>query len=369
MYMNNYQRDIVKTTILGFKTTTWKGKGDRNLRTDELVAGPYIETMRKGYTLPTFEDLVRGLQYLPAGLDARGLTQCLLWYLSMRDTFTPSLELNVLHTQSLIRALREPLKPFGPQNLDRNALEEWRSKGTFDTVRIGENEHKGDRVETTAEQQRRTQLHLNLDEDNVSLSLTLPIRHVLTFPFLALHGIVGEAIKLGIAKAEMRQSARKGDTSKRVLKTKWASRAAEKDNVKVDDGGDMELDDTPTKRVTEELKKPYRIPKRSRLMDNDLLLAPKRPSLATSPRSEVSPSPQSTPCTNRSWTAPRTPSAYMLQQQARLDVYSRRECHARQPDQRRGGAYQHERRREIFGQGGQSYTGYGNEAYGNGYRR
>jgi hypothetical protein len=112
--LNNYQRDTVKTVIVGFKTSSYKGKSDRNLRTEHLVSGPHIKSLRKGYTLPTFEDLVRGLQRLPSGLDARGLSQCLSWYLNICDSFSPKLELNVLHAQSLIRALRQPLKPFGP---------------------------------------------------------------------------------------------------------------------------------------------------------------------------------------------------------------------------------------------------------------
>jgi hypothetical protein len=97
--MNSYQRDTVKTVLPGFKTATYKGKADRDLRVDHLAPGPHIEKTRKGFTLPTFEDLVHGLQRLPSGLDARGLTQCLSWYLNMRDSFTPKLALNVLHSR------------------------------------------------------------------------------------------------------------------------------------------------------------------------------------------------------------------------------------------------------------------------------
>jgi hypothetical protein len=382
-YMNNYQRDIVKTAISGFKTTTWKGKGDRNMCTDQLVAGTYIESMRKGYTLPTFEHLVRGLQCLPAGLDARGLTQCLSWYLGIRDTFTPRLELNVLHAQSLIRALREPLKPFGPQKLDRNALEEWRNKGTFETVRIGDKDREGNTVKTTIEQQRRAQLHLNLDEDKVSMNLTLPIRHILTFPFLALHGVVGEALKLGIGKVEMRQVTRKEEASKRTLQTKRVARAVGKDGVEADDEDNMELDGARMQGVLEEPKTPYRIPKRPRLIDIDLLPAPEQPSLSlgsrshagtrwlapTPPRSQVPSSPQNTSSTNRSWIAPIPSSVYMPQQQTHADVYGRREYHARQPAQGHGATYQHERPREGFGSETQYSIRYGNDAYGNGYWR
>jgi hypothetical protein len=202
--MKNYLRDGVKATLPNFKTNTYTGIPDRNLRTDQFSPGQHIESRRKGFVLPTFEDLVRGLQHLPSGLDARSLTQCLSWYLAYRDSFTPKLDLNVLHAQSLIRALRLPLKPFGPQNLDANALQEWRSKAKFEELKI--EDIKRAEVVHHPEQNPRTQLHLDMDQGEVSMQLALPIRHVLTFPFLALHGMIGEALKMGIEKAELRQS-------------------------------------------------------------------------------------------------------------------------------------------------------------------
>jgi hypothetical protein len=214
--MNNYQRDLVKIALPGFKTTSYKGKSDRNLRTDHLAPGRTVE--RRGHTLPTFDDLLRGLQRLPSGLDARGLTQCLSWYINNRDTFTPKLELNVLHTQSLIRALREPLKPFGPQNLDRNALEVWRDKDTFETVEIEEKSHNYKGVASASNECRRSQLHLNLDEDDVSMVLDLPVRHILLFPGLAIcHGMTSAALQMGIRKTENHKATREGGAMKREL--------------------------------------------------------------------------------------------------------------------------------------------------------
>jgi hypothetical protein len=248
--MNNYQRDIVKSSIRSFKTGVLAGKGDRNLRTSHLVSGPHIESVHKGYTLPTFAELVRGLRRMPAGLDARGLTQCLSWYVRVCDTFTPRLEMNVMHAQSLLRALREPLKLFGPQNLDRNALEEWQETGTFESVAIETSAPGEQIVAEKVETLRRSQLHLNLDNDGVALALALPVRHVLTFPFLALHGVVGQALRMGIERAEMRSKARREERSKNEMKRKWAAPAADLDAD--------EEDDLP------EPKKPYRIPKRER---------------------------------------------------------------------------------------------------------
>lgn len=282
-HMNNYQRDTVKTVLPGFKTTSYKGKADKNLRTDGLAPGPYIESMRKGLVLPTFEDLVQGLQRLPSGLDARGLTQCLTWYLNIRHTFTPKLELNVLHTQSLIRALRQPLKPFGPQNLDRNALEEFRGKGTFETVGIENNAQlPGGNVPNMLALER-SRMHLNLDDYSVSMDLTLPVRHVLTLPFIALHKVVEEALKFGIDKAENRREARTGDAAQKALEAKFAAGAAAQFDEEMEDGPDQGR--SPTPAAVPEHEAPTRVAKRPLSIQADQLSSHKKtkPAVPTQP--------------------------------------------------------------------------------------
>jgi hypothetical protein len=318
--MNNYQRDLVKITLPGFKTTSYKGKSDRNLRTDHLAPGRTVE--RRGHTLPTFDDLLRGLQRLPSGLDARGLTQCLSWYMNNRDTFTPKLELNVLHTQSLIRALREPLKPFGPQNLDRNALEEWRDKDTFETVEIEEKSHNYKGVASASNECRRSQLHLNLDEDDVSMVLDLPVRHILLFPGLAIcHGMTSAALQMGIQKAENRQAAREGEATKRELEKKWA---AGKEDVEEEEH--VEVDNPVAAPSAAEPQQPYRMPKRPLPVDVGSLCAHKKPAVPTGPRNpsaprllapvpprslaSAPPRPAYTTYTNRRWVAPGMDFAY-----------------------------------------------------------
>ncbi|KAL6704942.1 hypothetical protein ACN47E_007487 [Coniothyrium glycines] len=202
--MNNYQRDAVKNTLPDFRTADYRGTPDSNLSTDDLARGKTIEDMCRGYTLPTFDDLLRGLQHMPTGLNARGLTQCLNWYADMRDTFSPTLEMNVLHAQALISALRQPLEPLGTRNLDRYALQEWREKGWFEEARVARRlpvcgvEEKESEVD-------RPQLLMDLDRQNVLLRHRLPLRHVFTFPFLAVHEVVGEALRMGIRKAEARR--------------------------------------------------------------------------------------------------------------------------------------------------------------------
>ncbi|KAH7084419.1 hypothetical protein FB567DRAFT_498409 [Paraphoma chrysanthemicola] len=343
-HMNNYQRDIVKTAIPGFKTATYRGKSDFNLRTDHLAPGPYLQSFRKGYSLPTFDDLLRGLQHLPTGLDARDLTQCLSWYLGICNSFTPKLSLNVLHTQSLVRALRQPLKPFGPQNLDRNALEEWRTKGCFDDMPVEYKRHKCQHTNTASGPQNKTQLFLDFDDDEVQMDLKVPIRHVLMFPFLALHGVVSEALKMGIEKAEIRQASQELDV-KNDLETTWPARASSTEDTVIS-GEDQPAVAAEValsrKSMVEAPKKPYRIPKRPRPDDIDTppRSAPAGPR-ALAPASPYSPSPRPyhRGPMSRPWNVPAASSAYVPSQREQGSVYGRRDIPSTRPDLRRGGTY------------------------------
>jgi hypothetical protein len=327
--MSRYQRDLVKTAIPGFKTSSSNGKPTRNLRTDFLAPG--LTVGRRGHTLPTFDDLLRGLQRLPSGLDARGLTQCLSWYMNNRDAFTPKLELNVLHTQSLIRALREPHKPFGPQNLDRNALEEWRAKGTIESVEIEEKSHNYKGVASRSNESRRTQLHLNLDDDNVSMDLNLTIRHMLLFPSLAILHLERAALEMYIQKAEHRQAVRESEAAKRRLEENWA---AEKEDLA--DEESVQVDDPVAEPLVAEPQQPYRIPKCPVSVDTDKLSVQKKPATPTSPCDQPAPR-RLAPAPSRSlvpapprldytthanlrWAAPREASAYKPPHQSSVNV-------------------------------------------------
>ncbi|KAH7072134.1 hypothetical protein BKA63DRAFT_554971 [Paraphoma chrysanthemicola] len=370
-YMNNYQRDIVKTAIPGFKTATYKGRSDFNLRTDHLAPGPYLRSFRKGFSLPTFDDLLRGLQHLPTGLDARDLTQCLSWYLGIRESFTPKLNLNVLHTQSLVRALRQPLKPFGPQNLDRNALEEWRTKGCFDEMPVEYKKHESQHTNTLRGPQRKTQLFLDFDEEEVQMDLKLPIRHILTFPFLALHGVVSEALKMGIEKAKIRQASRELD-AKHALGTTWAAQSPSNGETAMTDedqpGVAVEVD-LCGESMVETPKKPYRIPKRPRPDDIDTppRSAPIGPR-ALAPASPYSPSPRPyhRGPMSRPWNVPAPSSACMPPQQEQGSVYGRRDLPSIRPDPRRGGRYLNGLMRPRAGPNGRGYDAGrdGYDAYG-----
>lgn len=213
--LNQIQRDAVQRLLPAFRTTGYQGKGEKDTNTDHLKPGAYLEKKLKGYTVPTFNDLLCGLSSLPRGEDARALTQCLASYLHACRTFTPKLELNVLHTQALTRAMRQPLEPVVSPNLNRLALEQWQEQGPFQKVNIvdtleGGRSDTGDAYLT--EKCARTQAVFNIHTDPVDLMLhvSIPIRHVLGFPFLALHGVVADAFQMGIDKAEHRGAVRNG---------------------------------------------------------------------------------------------------------------------------------------------------------------
>ncbi|KAF2027090.1 hypothetical protein EK21DRAFT_72727 [Setomelanomma holmii] len=361
------QRDTVKTSIPGFKTGSHKGKSDRNLRTDQLDMGPHIKAMRKGFTLPTFQDLLRGLQKLPAGLDARDLTQCLAWYIGICESFTPKLDLNVLHTQSLVRALRQPLKPFGPQNLDRNALEEWRSKGCFDDFKIEHKQRHPHQTNCTTDSLPRSQLHLNLDTEEILLNHTFPIRHMLTFPFVALHRVVSEALKLGIEKAELRQASRQQEVAKSKLEAKWAARRSSSAEVEMADEESQvkeEPADVPSAPAVPDPNKPYRMPKCPHLEEPDLqpprgTKIPAGPRmLAPAPPRQHSSHPQHGGPSSRPWSVPALPWAENLRPSEQDAIYGRQNQATRPPDPRRDVTSQRPRQ-HGFDVDGKRYDVYG----------
>ena len=369
--MNQFQRDSVKKIIEGFKTDTINGKHDANLHTDHLEPGRYIADRRSGYVLPTFSDLLGGLNHLPSGLDARGLTECLSWYLHVRDSFTPKLELNVLHTQALIRALRIPLKRYGPQNLDCNALKEWKEKGRFEERKVYYEPARPMSTRTGDEAQKRSRLYMNLDNHEVKLDYQLQLRHVLTVPSLALHSVMGEALKLGIEKAENRMTERVTAEGKKMLEAKWAARVAENvepeeqaRNVETQQLQAMMEKPEPIVRAEDSAEKSHRVPRTSLTAEalRNLAPAPRRTS-ASQPlnggplghrvagsstqafgrQSHGTPEPM---YLDRAWGTPSPSSAY-----APRSVYGRREYESpRQTDQRnytqrggrgddRGGSY------------------------------
>lgn len=223
-------RDYFQQSFQGsnhtFKASDFKPKTDMNLYSDSFSSLQFVE--RRGYIVPTFDDLLRGLTYLPTGLDARELTQCLVWYLNSADMFNPRLELNVLHVQSLVRALRDPIRSYGVRNLDIIGLTEFREhnkfpnsrkvsieKVTYDvemkacecSIQTNNDETRDTRIEGKRVN-RALKLHVDSDNETLTATASISVRSILQFPFLSMHGLVAEALRMGITNAQAKKAMR-----------------------------------------------------------------------------------------------------------------------------------------------------------------
>lgn len=136
--------------------------------------------------------------------------------------FSPPLALNVLHVRELVHTLRIPLKPYGPRNLDIAGLTEWRGRDRVmerkvaDELasRLHDNDNESD--ESLQDEGKRSKLRINVVDNggdgNVQADVEIKIRHVLTFPFLAVQRLVGEALRMGIENGEQRRRIREWKT-------------------------------------------------------------------------------------------------------------------------------------------------------------
>ncbi|ORY11071.1 hypothetical protein BCR34DRAFT_588204 [Clohesyomyces aquaticus] len=178
----------------------YEGRPCRNLYTDDLVASELVQ--KCGYSLPTFDDLLKGLVYLPDGLDARGLTEALAWYVQHRNLFSPRLLFNVMHTRDLVRALQIPLKPIGKRNLDKTALEDWRANGTFEKREVA----------------KLPRTFWEMEEAKAGLPERVSLHQVLLGPLLSWSESMMEAATayLDEKEAEQRKREVKGSVQKRV---------------------------------------------------------------------------------------------------------------------------------------------------------
>ncbi|KAF2635503.1 hypothetical protein P280DRAFT_523048 [Massarina eburnea CBS 473.64] len=292
--INQFMRDVLRNTGLpDFKTTEYKGKPDRNLNTTHYTPGRFIENQRGGLVVPTFDDLLKGLKYLPTGAHARGLTQCLVWYLNQKRTGRSELQFNVLHTQALIRALKEPLRGYGPQNLDMSALEEWKENGRFTEKKVEDEKRKCNVPEKEEETLKRPKLEINIARGSVKAQVTIHLRHVLTFPCMAMINMAAEGLVMGIKKAEMRQGmAEESDTDEEDVSPsplKQASRKTKEPSA-VPNTEAFEKNVEPAKEPTPtpdpekptqppsiaDLFRGYRIPKRKRVEEEPEVEPPRK---------------------------------------------------------------------------------------------
>jgi hypothetical protein len=205
--------------------------------------------------------------------------------------------------------------------------------------------------------QKRSQLHMNLDDHEVKLDVQLPLRHVLVFPFLALHGVVGEALKLGIEKADARKAEAEAAEGRRMLEAKWAARLAENaDPEGEQEAPEIAMEPEPVVKPEEQIDGPYRMRRRALTMEALRTLAPALKKTPTAPpvnggplvyRAPIGPRaaasstqsigrqpfvPPELAYSNRAWGAPAPSSAY-----APHSTYERREYDStRSADQRSG---------------------------------
>jgi hypothetical protein len=75
--MNQMQRNATKRRLPAFKTTSYEGKGDPDMHTSGLKPDQYLKDRLQVFTVPSVDDLLRGLDFLPTGPGARQLAQCL----------------------------------------------------------------------------------------------------------------------------------------------------------------------------------------------------------------------------------------------------------------------------------------------------
>ncbi|KAF2651187.1 hypothetical protein K491DRAFT_782049 [Lophiostoma macrostomum CBS 122681] len=205
--LHEHFRALFRGTIRDFNITKWAGKPDSNLYTDHFESNRTVE--RRGHCVPTFEELLSGLKYFPTGIHARGLTQCLIWYLNNRNMFSPPLQFNVLHTQALLRVLQIPVKNPGHRNLDMVALQEWKDHAKFTEKEVdGEKKTCDTSDKLIPEHDPGPKIILNMEQESVSLKLDVKLRHILTLPYMAIGNMSCELLRWGIEDIEQRQKER-----------------------------------------------------------------------------------------------------------------------------------------------------------------
>ncbi|KAF3038750.1 hypothetical protein E8E11_002569 [Didymella keratinophila] len=257
----------MKKRLPAFKTTGYTGKGDPDMHTNGLKPGTYLDDRLQGFTVPSFDDLL-----LPDVVPR-----------SPRH-LSATLELNVWHTQALVRALRQPLQPVGPHNLNRYALEQWSKDQICDKIDIKV-------VASEMKETEREPIHtaksageravLNMKGKTIEAEVRIPLRNILTFPFLALHGIVGKALEIGIDKAERRGASQKGRAT--PMKQSTPAKPATTTSTNTTSIPEPMLK-RPRKAESGELLTPTQTPRRQRQLDNQPSLldvwAPRQPTVS-----------------------------------------------------------------------------------------
>lgn len=162
--------------------------------------------------MPSFEQLVEGVRRMPVGIGRRHLSSVLEWYVGVRDSFTPRLELNVLHTRALVQAMRFPLRRYGPQNVDAAVLSSYRRGGgdaIFGPIPMPLSLSSSLPSSNSGNKKlKRSKITLNVPRQTVEVEVLLRVGSVLLMPYLGVGGLVCAALEWGVGRAEGRRRGR-----------------------------------------------------------------------------------------------------------------------------------------------------------------
>lgn len=183
------------------------GRGEARLDTEGMHPRK-IAGAERGGEVCSLRDLVRGVRRWPWGVGRRALTRVLEWYVRVEGGFTPRLEVSVLCVGAVVRALGfGEERGTGPMNLDGAVLGAWRGEGGVERVVQWEEEGEKEK-EKEGEDLRRSRVRINEAGEMVGVDVVLHLRHVLTFPYMAVGGMLCAALEMGIEKAEARKAER-----------------------------------------------------------------------------------------------------------------------------------------------------------------
>jgi hypothetical protein len=201
----------------------------------------------------------------------------------------------VLHTQSLVRALRIPVKAHGSRNLDKIALEEWRREGRFVEREVRSKMTRRGREDVEEKKLDKSTVEICPESESVKLDVTVKLRHVLMFPFLCMVGMAAKGIEKGVEKAEERRA--ETVTQKQKRRDDAQAKDMRVQTGRLSEESITTMVDTP-KQPTREISSSYRIPKRKRPIFEDDNYTQPRPT-----------QPPDAPTGPRAMGMPREPSA------------------------------------------------------------
>ena len=151
---------------------------------------------------------------------------------------------------------------FRVQRKDEATLEGGRQNGLIvegkDKTSMLRSEHQPLQMDTS----KKSRIELNVDDESFKLHLQLSLRHIFTFPFLAMIGMASKGIEMGVGEAEENRATR-------ISQTKMDNGADKKGATTVGLREDSATIAQQPKERTRGLSPSYRIPKRPRPFEED----------------------------------------------------------------------------------------------------